>query len=509
MGLSQRIQPVLSNPRYTFLFFLCIALVPRIFVWSRIPVDWNSDSYHHWQISYLSLKLGFRQGRLLDLNGCEYYWGMVPHLVQAVLLGLLNTASILPYRLLNLLLGGVNTYLVYVIGRESFNWEVGLYAGLLFAFYPFAAIFDVIAMQETLALTFALISLTYFRTHPGWSGFSLALAAQSRVEYWLVSAIVIVGVVLVERLSPRIQSFFLGWLGVTMVFCTFFYNSTANPFYPLYWSLFSAFGGWKPEGLGLPLHTLMLRWASVKIPAWSMRPAGQAVIASVLGSGGVFIGIIRWRSRRHHLILFFLASVVVFSPLFLPYYPAFMDSMLLMLRMSLPIAASGSILLCAVAFRVRNSLGGRLHRLPIEPILIIVTLLSLSSIIPAYARFQEAPEIYFEVADEAIKYYDGGTIVCDHPTVNYRLVQAWGVRAADLLGNHYAPHYYGMTDPIEWARWFERNNVTLWIYASGRAYPVWTVTSRELPGLLVLRGEVHGVRIYAVDREVLEEALSG
>ena len=509
MGLSERIQPVLSDPRYTFLFFLCVALAPRAFVWSRIPVDWNSDSYHHWQISYLSLKLGLVQGRLLDLNGCEYYWGMVPHLVQAALLGLLNTASILPYRFLNLLLGGVNTYLIYVIGREDFNWEVGLYAGLLFAFYPFAAVFDVIAMQETLALTFALISLRHFGSHPGWAGLSLALAAQSRVEYWLVSAIVIVGGAVVERLSPRIQSFLLGWLGVTMVFCTFFYNSTANPFYPLYWSLFSAFGGWKPEGLGLPLHTLMLRWASVKIPAWSMRPAGQAVIVSVLGSGGAFIGLMRWRSRRHHLILFFLASVVVFSPLFLPYYPAFMDSMLLMLRMSIPIAASGSILLCAVAFRVRNSLGGRLHRLPIEPVLFIVTLLSLSSIIPAYARFQQAPEAYFEVADEAIIYYEGGTVVCDHPTINYRLVETWGVRACDLLGNHYAPHYYGMTDPYDWARWFERNNVTLWLYASGRAYPVWTVTSRELPGLLVLRGEVHGVRIYAVDRDVLEEALSG
>ena len=44
---------------------------------------------------------------------------------------------------------------------------------------------------------------------------------------------------------------------------------------------------------------------------------------------------------------------------------------------------------------------------------------------------------------------------------------------------------------------------------AGRAHPVWTVTSRELPGLLVLRGEVRGVRIYAVDREVPEEVLYG
>jgi hypothetical protein len=180
-----------------------------------------------------------------------------------------------------------------------------------------------------------------------------------------------------------------------------------------------------------------------------------------------------------------------------------------MLRMSLPIAASGSILLCAATFRVRNSLGGRLHRLPIEPVLVFASILSFGSVVPAYARFQEVPKICFEVADEAMRYYEGGTIVCDHPTVNYRFVEAWGVRAGDLLGNHYAPHYYGMTDPVEWARWFDRNNVTLWLYTSNRALPVWTVTSRDLPGLLVPRGEVHGVGIYSVDREVLEAALSG
>jgi hypothetical protein len=183
--------------------------------------------------------------------------------------------------------------------------------------------------------------------------------------------------------------------------------------------------------------------------------------------------------------------------------------MLFMLRMSIPIAASGSILLCALAFRVRNSLGGRFHRLPLEPALVIAALLSISSVIPAYARFQEAPEFFFAAADGAIEYYEGGTIVCDHPTMNYRLVKAWGVRAGDLLGNHYAPHYYGMTDPLEWAKWFQRNNVTLWIYATGRAYPVWAVTSKELPGLLVLREEARGVRIYTVDMEVLEEVLFG
>ena len=47
------------------------ALLVRVLIWLLIPVDWNWDSYHHWQISYLSLKVGLSQGRLWDLNGCE------------------------------------------------------------------------------------------------------------------------------------------------------------------------------------------------------------------------------------------------------------------------------------------------------------------------------------------------------------------------------------------------------------------------------------------------------
>jgi hypothetical protein len=49
MGFDERLYPILSNPRYTYIFFSLIAIIPRIIVWASIPVDWNSDSYHHWQ----------------------------------------------------------------------------------------------------------------------------------------------------------------------------------------------------------------------------------------------------------------------------------------------------------------------------------------------------------------------------------------------------------------------------------------------------------------------------
>ena len=214
---------------FSFLLLFTVAVAARLAVWRLIPVDWNSDSYHHWQISYLSLKIGFPRWRMWDLNGCELYWGMVPHLMQAVLLFALSTASIVPYRALNLLLGSVNPCLVYLIGRDNFNREVGTYSGLLFALYPVAAVFDVIAMQETLALSLALLSIHLFASRPGWSGFLLALACQSRIEYWLASIVFVIGVTLAERFSTRIQSFLFSWIGVTWVFFTLFRVWTSNP----------------------------------------------------------------------------------------------------------------------------------------------------------------------------------------------------------------------------------------------------------------------------------------
>ncbi len=88
------------------------------------------------------------------------------------------------------------------------------------------------------------------------------------------------------------------------------------------------------------------------------------------------------------------------------------------------------------------------------------------------------------------------------------MINRWGVRASDLLGNHYSPNYYGVTEPIEYVRWFERNNVSLWLYAGFDAEPVYAVISVESPDLLVLKDELYGVKIFEVDHSVLKRALA-
>lgn len=499
-----------SNKVYVFLFFFSVAVLTRLVVWHLIPVDWNSDSYHHWQIAYLSLKIGFPRLRMWDLNGCELYWGLVPHVVQSVLLWAFSTASMLPYRVFNVLLGGVNAYLVYLIGRYRFHWEVGLYAGILFAVYPVAAIFDVVAMQETLALSFALISIFLFKPHPAWSGLFLALACQSRIEFWLVSIIFVLGVSLTERFSTEIQPFVFSWLGFTSIFCIILRNWTGNPIYPLYWSLFNVFGGWTERWQELPFHVLMLRWIGEKLSTWSMKATGLVLLGSFVTFLGVSLQMLRRRWKNYHLPLFFMTVVVVFSPLFVTYYPRYIRSMLLMLRESIPIAAFGSILLCGSLTRIKaRTHRGLLRRLPIETVLILISVSSFCYFIPAYEQFQVHPQLAFTAADRAIKNYKGGMIVCDYPTMNYRFVSRWHVRASNLLGNHYSPFYYGVIEPMEYAKWFDGNNITLWIYAGRRAEPVWAITSGNFPDLLVLKDEVYDIKIFEVDRVVLDRILAG
>jgi hypothetical protein len=138
----------------------------------------------------------------------------------------------------------------------------------------------------------------------------------------------------------------------------------------------------------------------------------------------------------------------------------------------------------------------------------VIAIASFGSLIPQYSRFQENTHVAFTAADTAFSHYEGGTIVCDHPTMNYRFVTKWRVEAGNLLGNHYAPHYYGVTDPVRYAEWFRKNNITLWLYTGSRSYPVWVMASREMPDLLILSEIISGVRVYEVNHSILDDLLS-
>ncbi|MCK4582964.1 glycosyltransferase family 39 protein, partial [Candidatus Bathyarchaeota archaeon] len=339
MGDHRSLQELVEGRIYLAVF--AAALAARLLVWLYIPLDWNWDSYHHWQISYLSLKIGFSGWRLWDLNGCEYFWGMVPHLVQSALMGVLRTASILPYRILNTVLGGLNSVLVYRIGERFYSQRTALVSGLLFSVFPVAAVFDVVAMQDTLALSFLLVSLLTIRENPFWSGVALALAGHSRTELMAVGFIVLLGYCLRERLYTESLPYVIGWLVVMAVFGFHLYTQTGNPLYPLYMSLYNVFGGWEPANQGKTFLGLMLSWIWWKLSVWPRKPTGIVILS--LGATAAYMvpRMARRRWLRYQPQLYLLASAVVLTPIFLTYLGSDHFSLLIMLRMVNPVVALG------------------------------------------------------------------------------------------------------------------------------------------------------------------------
>lgn len=497
----------LFEGRTSLMIFLA-ALATRLLVWLYIPLDWNWDSYHHWQISYLSLSTGFTGWRLRDLNGCEYFWGMVPHLVQSALMGVLGTSSILPYRFLNTTLGGLNSVLVYLTGERFYSRQTGLISGLLFAVFPVAAVFDAVAMQDTLALSFLLASLLTIREKPFWSGVALALAGHSRVELMAVGFIVLLGYCLRERLYTESLPYVIGWLLVMMVFGFHLYAQTGNPLYPLYMSLYNVFGGWEPGNQGKTFLGLMLSWVGWKLSVWPWKPTGLVILSLGATAAIMVPRMARRRWIRYQPQLYLLASAVVLTPIFLTYLGSDHSSLLIMLRMVNPVAALG---LPVVVHFTRTKLEKPLPELRARPVYIMATffLVSYLWLLPAYSGFQAYTEEAFISADIVHGFYGGGTIVCDYPTINYRLVHVWGIEQGVLLGNHYSPHYYGVDDPLAYVEWLKENDVTIWLKTDFRGEPVLEAVQTHYPCLFELLDEVSYTKIFLVDRERLEFILGG
>ncbi len=252
----------------------------------------------------------------------------------------------------------------------------------------------------------------------------------------------------------------------------------------------------------------MIMWLGDKLRAWPGKATGQLLLGSAVALSGSFAHMVRRQWRRYHLFLFFLISAVVFGPIFITYYPGDPKHLLYMLRMSLPLAAVGSVLLAYLIYKVELRLSRKYaRRIPLTLAVVLLELISMNAILPAYGAFQGETLDLFDVADAASSYYVNGTIVCDHPTANYRLISKWGINLENLLSNHYSPHYYGVTDAAKYARWFARHNVTLWLHCGSRSHPVWAVVSKGYPDLLLFKEEVHGIRIYAVNQTRLERII--
>ena len=470
MGVN-RVQWALRND-WKIIFI--VALLSRLVLFLIIPLDWNSDSYHHWQISYFTLHIGLQHGRVWDLLGSDYYWGMIPHLIQSFLLWFFRSSSINIYRLFNVGMGAVNSVLVYRLSKKFYSIENARWSGLGFALFPVSVIFDSVAMQDTFALGLVLGSLFLIREKLFWSGVLLGLACHSRIEYTLISLIILTGFIYMEKLETDSQPFIFGWITAWLVPSLHIYSQTGDLFYPLHYSLYSVFGGYTSSYKGLPFTYSMSRWVFSRLSIWGGTQGGVLVMLLLVFGLGVIIQITRSGWFRYQPLLFLSSSLIVLSPLVLPYLGDNRTHLLVMLRFLVPIIALGlsPLFHCVSRFELnsRKPIISKLMRLGILSILF-----TGFNLVPEYQMMQGAVQNEFNTADRVADVYQGGGIVCDIPSMVYRLSTKSGVKPEYITSNLYSPYYYGISDPEPYFEWLRKGNVSIWCYYGERGDPIWSI----------------------------------
>jgi len=508
VGRAEELLEFILVDRYrTILFFFFMGSFARMITWFFIPVDWNGDSYVHWQIAYLSLKIGFRRFRMWDLNGLEYYWGMIPHLVEAMIMGILGTTSILPYRVFNMLIGSFNVYLVYLVGRDLFYWKVGFFTAFFVAFFPIFTVFDIIAMQDTLALCFLILGFYYFRSKPLKSGIFLGLACQSRIEYWLVSFIFIISVGLLEKPRYRFLPILLGWLMVMVPFSIFFKIRTGNFIYPLWLNLRSALGGGLGGGSSGTLWKAFIAWILQRATRLFSDHLYFISSLPLLYAIGLMLHLVFRPQRRYYLYSFF-ASTIFINYIYVMEWVG-TSLFWIVTRTLIPTLIFGFLILIKWLDSFKNNI------IRLLPLIITLSIpITNPFILPEFQRYQQCTTNAFYIADRAMTYYKGGTIICDYQTMNYRFINKWHLKPTQILSNQYNPLYYGSNNSSDFIKWFKEHNVTVWIDDDWRqSKEVLNFIKQHIPQLLILKESIpyqylswiDGIEIYEVNQTLLEQ----
>lgn len=477
-------------------FFLGSVLVRLVYVafgrQDGLFVGWYIDGFHHWQIAYLTREIGVSQGmRLWDLGGVEYFWGLIPTVLDALLLAATGSSELWPLQALNVVAGSASVAVLYLIGRRYWSHAAGVFLALFFAVNPVSVLTDASAMQEPVAFLFLVAALSWALERPRLAGLMLGLAAASRPDYWAYSLAILGGTALairaIGRRPPfvdlaRMRPYLIGYLVVMVPFVWYLWAQTGNPVYPLYWNfLGNAQGQWHP---------------AVE-PSAHQRDA-QAVARGILAAAAVGLPLVLWRRPRGWPVWMtgLLGAALIGYMLGISrYVVSYLDRFWLdriMLLLYLLVAALVAVALARV---VRSLPRWR----PLGTAALAVSLaIALETSWPLVLGYQDAVGSYGDDAALGARIAalaEEGTVIVpgDAVVVTYSLVQH-GVRADRLLSGLYHPEYApGSRDEL--VAWLRRYDVRWLAVRRGNAFYETVVAHEPAVFELVLAGVLDVYRV--------------
>jgi len=525
-----------------FLVSIVIRLILLFFMTQPGYTGWYGDVYHHWQIAYYTLHVGLNQNppRMWDLNGMEYYWGILPALIHAFLLWAFNTASLVPFQVFNSIMGSASCCVVYLICRKYFTREVGLLAGFLVTVSPVIAVSDISGMYESIGILLLLVAVYLYDSKPFFTGVLLGMAAMCRIEYYFLSVAIFACYLIFERSGIKFVPGFLGWLTSSLPHFLWIQMGTGDWLYQLRWNVVSAGGGWDPR-YNLPQYQQML-----------ILPRSIAAILLVISSMSLLI--LLWKRPRGYAlpVLFLAYSTFQFATFSLTSYLAIiiftpverfiMDRMFsldyIFISWLIAMAIGGfPFMLKENRYEVKSEklkkrfLSGeisqeeydrKLERLKLKTekneeasgisksrmivgrlklrkpvkisVFIMLLVASLAGFLPVVAKYNEGLSGYYsseKIASDLWENYKGGTIISGNVFLNYQMINK-GISYDKIVGSLYSPRYYGTHDLKASLKWLTDLNAT-WIFVDGRIYEEFPVLKDEqthppfyvvIPGLL-------------------------
>ncbi|MCK4790561.1 MAG: glycosyltransferase family 39 protein [Desulfobacteraceae bacterium] len=466
----------LINLSITVGIFLLAAL-PRLYVLFFVTdldnpgVGWYNDTFHHWQIAYLSKEIGFSQGflRLWDFKGMEYFWGLLHPLLLSVLFTLTGSIDILIPRLVSLIFGSASVVLLYYLLRRYFNLHVALAGVLLGTVIPVAVFADAAGLLQPIAMFLLLLGLLLWPRHPVWTGLSWALAGTVRAEYWVFGAGLFAVSIFAKEKAERKIALGAGWLIPSLVYMKYMIDHTGNPIYPVYWNFMGNVAG---EWMGnRPLNTFQISLQ------WTGRIALIFVVVAAIW--------IIWKQQKSYLFILYGLGNILFVTLvfgFSAYIHGILPRILFARFMIVPYLFIGifiSILLLdklpKLNFRRLWLIVGWIVILSLA----VLTQLAWEPIMGYYEGPKDHWTAMKQMAEEIASLYDGGTVSIpeDRPLLTYALVRYQGFSAEQLQGQMYDPFFYFKDDdPFKnWsdnrevvADWLEKSDIQLIVFTTAK-----------------------------------------
>jgi len=394
-----------------------------------------------------------------DLNGMEYFWGLLPTITESLLLWVFNTTSMIPFRIFNSVMGSLSVCLIFLLGKRYFKGPTGLFSATLAAVCPVLMEVDASGMLDPMGITFLLFALFLYDRNPFACGLFLGLASLSHIEFWFL-ALGICGCYLIfERSATMFTPSIFGWLAPITPYFYFLQTRTGDWLYALRYNYFASVTG---------------RWLNVSIPFGAQILPRFIAIGFLVLSIAILFYLIKNKPKGYILHAFFWGFIAIQGVIFgltayvIPYLVMGQVSRLLIDRL---FAINYYYVSLMVALALTR-FSAKSIRLPFFPrkfnakyvLFLLVIIIYLLGFVPVTREYFN--NVYYgpydkqmHTADWIASHHEGGSVVSGLVILNYRLIRN-GFPYDKVFGSLYSPRYYGSNDIKDSYIWLRNLNVT-------------------------------------------------